>query len=181
MGSTKGDNVGKISAGQEGEQKGKGAAESAVNAWKEGASSPADTKIAAQPKNEEHGFLNFSDLWNQGLHKAQDMIENFGKPSPEQVAAEQAKAAREQADKAADSTANNIYDRLHNKQLSYDSTVSDINKELNAMDWATRQNVLEHLKKKEGFGSPIHVDKKDGDYVVTWGGGFGASGEHVYP
>ncbi|MBX9878783.1 MAG: hypothetical protein K2Y22_10035 [Candidatus Obscuribacterales bacterium] len=175
------DNVNKTAPAEKHDGPSKSHTETNADAW--GAKSgSSDIKIAANPsqaKPEEHGFLSvdfkgMGDAFNQAMHNTQEMISNIGKPSPEQVAAEK-------ADKAADETANKIYDRLFNKQLSYDSTVGDINKELKAMDPATRNAVLEHLKKKEGMMSPIHVDKKDGDYVVTWGGGMGASGEHVYP
>ncbi len=186
MANPHGDNVNKTAQTEKVEAPGKAAAESAVNTWSKdaaGANSGDKTQQdSVSKKSEEHGFLNIDfkgmgDAFNQAMHGAGDMLANIGKPSPEQIVAEQAKAAREQADKAADATAGNIIDRLNIKQNSYDSTVGDINKELKAMDWAKRQNVLEHLKKKEGFLSPIHVDKKDGDYVVRWGD----PGEHIYP
>lgn len=190
MANPHGDNVNKTAPTEKTEPVGKAAAESAVNTWSKGATETKSGDKAPHDsvatKAEEHGFLNIDfkgmgDAFNQALHNTQEMISSIGKKSPEQAAADakaaEAKLTQENFDKGVKDAAQNIAERMGKKQLSYDSTTTDINKELHAMDSAKRQAVLEELKHKP----PFNVKDEGGQTKLVYGGAFGIGGESVYP
>ncbi len=183
------DNVNKTAPTEKHDGPSKSHTETNADAW--GAKSGgSDIKIAANPsqaKPEEHGFLNvdfkgMGDAFNQAMHNTQEMISNIGKPSPEQVAAQQRAQAEKEAKEAASHTADDIWNRMNNRSTTdgmvSGETVKAINKQLHDLDWTQRKAVIENLKGKFN----MRVEEKNGDYEVRYGGGlFGTPGEQLYP